>query len=134
MDKEDCIEVLLSTLQKPQWISSNSVTDWDLQKILWESGLLLGPDQVSALLADVKRRGLIAARERREGNKVVALWGVRITDAGEEWLSQRAAMKPGAAGRIQAQQAEPAALESKEGETRPEGSQNPATAMQAGLR
>lgn len=89
MDKEDCIQILLSTLQKPQWKSGNSVTDWDLKNVLWRSGLLLGPDQTSALLADVKRRGLIVARERREDGRLVTLWGVQITPAGEEWLSQR---------------------------------------------
>ncbi len=90
MDKEDCIQVLLSALQQPAWRSSNSVTDWDLKDVLWKAGLLLTPEQVAALFSDVKRRGLISGMERRSGDRIVALWGVRITPAGEEWLAQRA--------------------------------------------
>jgi hypothetical protein len=99
MDKEDCIHVLLSTLQKPLWKSCGSVTDWDLKNILWGKGILLSPDQVSALLADMKRRGLIAARDRRVDNRIVSMWGVRITPAGEEWVMQRSAGQLGGAAR-----------------------------------
>jgi hypothetical protein len=89
MDKEDCIEVLLSTLQQPQWKVSHSVTDWDLKNVLWKAGLLLTPEQVAALFADIKRRGLISGSERRSEGRLVALWGVGITQAGEEWVAQR---------------------------------------------
>ncbi|MGE5619402.1 MAG: hypothetical protein ACM3US_09105 [Sphingomonadaceae bacterium] len=91
MDKEDCIQVLLSTLQKPQWKSGNSVTDWDLKCVLQRAGLLLSPEQMAALLADVKRRGLISGRDRRVDSKIVAMWGIRVTTAGEEWLAHRMA-------------------------------------------
>ncbi|HEX2923221.1 MAG TPA: hypothetical protein VHS28_04250 [Chloroflexota bacterium] len=90
MDKEDCIEALLSTLRKPQWKQSNSVTDWDLGNVLWRAGILFTPDQMSALLSDVRRRGLITSRERRCDNRIAALWGVKLTASGEEWLNQRA--------------------------------------------
>jgi hypothetical protein len=90
MDKEDCIEALLSTLRQPQWKQSNSVSDWDLRNVLWRAGILLTPEQVSALLADIKRRGLVAGRERRSDNRIAALWGVKLTSSGEEWLNQRA--------------------------------------------
>ncbi len=132
MDKEDCIQLLLSTLQKPQWKSGTSITDWDLKNVLWRSGLLVGPDQLSALLADVKRRGLIVARERREDNRLVFLWGVRITPAGEEWLGQRAAARPGAAVSSQPPEEGAAATALVSGEA--EGSQNPAEPMEASLR
>ena len=90
MDKEECIQALLSTLQKHPWKQSNSVTDWDLKNVLWNAGLLLQPEQATALLADVKRRGLITSRERRCDNRIVAMWGVRITPIGDDWLSHRA--------------------------------------------
>jgi hypothetical protein len=90
MDKEDCIQLLLSTLQKPQWKCSNSVTDWDLKNIIWRAGYLLSPDQADALLADVKRRGLIVSRERRGFPHHSGTWGVRIACAGDDWLVQRA--------------------------------------------
>lgn len=90
MDKEDCIQLLLSTLQKPLWKSSNSVTDWDLKNILWKAGYLLSPEQADALLADVKRRGLIVSRERRGFPHHSSSWGVRIAAAGKDWLVQRA--------------------------------------------
>lgn len=89
MDKEDCIQVVLSALQQPQWKLSNSVTDWDLKNVLWKAGLLLIPEQVAALFADMKRRGLISGSDRRSENQIVALWAVRLTTAGEEWLAQR---------------------------------------------
>lgn len=89
MDKEDCTEALLSTLRNPQWKQSNSVTDWDLSNVLWRAGILLTPEQLSALLADMKRRGLITGRERRGDSRVASLWGVRLTPSGEEWLAQR---------------------------------------------
>ncbi len=106
MDKEDCIQVILSTLQQPLWKSCDSVTDWDLKNVLWKAGLLLTPEQVAALFADVKRRGLISARDRRNGDHIVALWGARITPAGAEWLSQREL----AAARPSSVQLEPEAL------------------------
>lgn len=87
MDKEDCIQVLLSTLQQPLWKSCDSVTDWDLKNVLWKAGLLLTPEQLAALFADIKRRGLVSAGERRVDDRIVALWGVRITPAGEGWLA-----------------------------------------------
>lgn len=90
MDKEECVQTLLSTLQKPQWKSSNSVTDWDLKNLLWRAGLLLTPEQAAGLLSEMKRRGLIVGRERRSDSRIVAMWGVRLTPAGEDWLSQRA--------------------------------------------
>ncbi len=89
MDKEDCIQVLLSTLQQPLWKSCDSVTDWDLKNVLWRAGLLLTPEQVAALFADIRRRGLITAHERRSEDRIVALWRVKITPAGEEWVAQR---------------------------------------------
>ena len=95
MDKEECIQVLLSTLQKPSWKRSNSTTDWDLRNILWNAGMLLMPDQAAALLGEIKRRGLITSRERRNDNRIVAMWGVRITPAGEDWLLHRALAAPG---------------------------------------
>ncbi len=134
MDKEDCTQVLLSTLQKPQWKSGNSVTDWDLKDILWRSGVLLCPDQVSALLADVKRRGLISARERREDNRLVALWGVRITPAGEEWLAQRATPLPVAAASARSPEGSPSVSAPMRDETEPESSQSLVEPMQASLR
>ncbi len=91
MDKEDCIQLLLSTLQEPRWKSGNSITDWDLKSVLWGAGLLLSPEQAAALLADMKRRGLISCRDRRIDNKIVAMWGVKVTPAGEEWLTHRIA-------------------------------------------
>ena len=99
MDKEDCIHALLSTLQKPQWKLSSSVTDWDLKNVLWRAGLLLTPEQAAALLGDMKRRGLISGRERRSDNRIVAMWGVRITPAGEDWLLQRVLGSSGAGRR-----------------------------------
>ncbi len=96
MDREDCIQLLLSTLQKPQWKRSNSVADWDLKNILWRAGCLLTPEQGDALVADTKRRGLIAGRERRGCHRVVSMWGVRITTEGEDWLLQRALAGAGA--------------------------------------
>lgn len=95
MDKEDCIQVLLAALQQPWWKSCNSVTDWDLKNVLWKAGLLLTPEQVAALFADMKRRGLISGQDRRTEGRIVALWGVRITPAGEEWLAQHAQALPG---------------------------------------
>ncbi|MCL4370586.1 MAG: hypothetical protein M1380_06730 [Chloroflexi bacterium] len=132
MDKEDCIQLLLSTLQKPQWKSGTSITDWDLKNVLWRSGLLVGPDQLSALLADVKRRGLIVARERREDNRLVFLWGVRITPAGEEWLGRRAATRPAAA--MQSRPLLPRAAGTALVSGEAEGSQNLAEPMEASLR
>ena len=90
MDKEDCIEVLLSTLRKPLWKSNSSTTDWDLKNVLWNAGLLLTPEQAAGLLADVKRRALITARQRTCADGRLSLWGVRITEAGEDWLVQAA--------------------------------------------
>lgn len=98
MDKEDCIHVLLSALQKPQWKHSSSVSDWDLKNLLWKAGVLLTPEQASGLLADMKRRGLISGRQRRSDDHMVAMSGVRITVAGEDWLLQRALLA--AAGAI----------------------------------
>ena len=89
MDKEDCIQLLLSTLQEPRWKCSNSVTDWDLKNILWRAGYMLSPEQADALLADIRRRNLIASRERRGASSYTSLWGVHITQAGNEWLVQR---------------------------------------------
>ena len=89
MDKEDCVQVLLQTLQQPEWSHTTSVTDWDLKNVLWKAGLLLTPEQVAALFADIKRRGLISASERRSEERIEALWGVKITPAGVEWLAQR---------------------------------------------
>ena len=89
MDKEDCIQVLLVALQQPEWKLTTSVTDWDLKNVLWRAGLLLTPEQVAALFADMKRRGFISASERRSEGRVVALWGTRITPAGVDWLAQR---------------------------------------------
>lgn len=91
MDKEDCIQLLLSTLQEPQWKSGNSITDWDLKGVLWRASLLLSPEQAAALLADMKRRGLISCRDRRIDNRLVSMWGVKVTPAGEEWLTHRIA-------------------------------------------
>lgn len=89
MDKEDCIHVLLSTLQKPRWKRSSSITDWDLKNVLWTAGFLPTPEQAAALLSDMKRRCLISGRETRGDNRIVAMWGIRIAPAGEEWLVQR---------------------------------------------
>lgn len=88
MDKEDCIQLLLSTLQKPQWKRSNSITDWDLKNTLWRAGYLLTPEQADALLADTRRRGLIFAHERGGVQRGFGMWGVRVTSAGENWLVQ----------------------------------------------
>ncbi len=132
MDKEDCIQTLLSTLQKPQWKSSNSVTDWDLKNILWEAGLLLTPEQVAALLADIRRRGLVAGRERRADNRIVALWGVKLTTAGEEWLAQRAAASADALHRPQQPPTPAAAPPPKEPES--QSVQDPSEPMEASLR
>lgn len=114
MDKEDCIHLLLSTLLKPQWKLSNSVTDWDLRRVLWESGVLLAPEQVAALLADMKRRGLVAASERRGDTQAFAMWGIRATPAGTDWVAQRDA----AQARENRQPAQPEAPAS--GETNPD--------------
>ncbi|HEX9015999.1 MAG TPA: hypothetical protein VF960_08390 [Chloroflexota bacterium] len=89
MDKEDCIQVLLSALQQPLWKSCDSVTDWDLKNVLWRAGLLLAPEQAAALFSDIKRRGLISGRERRYDDRIEALWAVRISQTGEEWMAQR---------------------------------------------
>ena len=89
MDKEDCIQVLLLALQQPEWKNTTSVTDWDLKNVLWKAGLLLTPEQVAALFADIKRRGLISCSERRSEERIEALWGVKIAPAGVEWLAQR---------------------------------------------
>jgi len=89
MDKEDCLQVLLLALRQPEWKLTTSVTDWDLKNVLWEAGLLLTPEQVAALFADIRRRGLISGSERRSEGRIVALWGMRITPAGTEWLAQR---------------------------------------------
>lgn len=90
MDKDDCIEVLLSTLRKPLWKSNSSTTDWDLKNVLWKAGHLLTPEQAAGLLADVKRRALIRARQRTCADGRLSLWGIRITEAGEDWLVQAA--------------------------------------------
>ncbi len=100
MDKEDCVQALLSTLQKPQWKHSSSVTDWDLKNVLWQAGLLLPPEQAAALLADMRRRGLITSRERRSDNRIVAMWGVKIAPAGVDWLRQRDVAAPCGAHRV----------------------------------
>jgi hypothetical protein len=96
LDKEDCTQVLLSALQQPRWKLSNSVADWDLNNVLWKAGLLLTSEQVAALFSDIRRRGLISASERRSENHIVALWGIEITQVGEEWLAQhsRAPSRP----------------------------------------
>ncbi len=88
MDKEDCVHLLLSALARPQWKHSSSVSDWDIKNVLWCAGYLLSPEQVDALLADTRRRGLIAGRERRSVSRQSSMWGVRITQAGENWLVQ----------------------------------------------
>ena len=88
MDKEDCIQVLLLALEQPEWKNTTSVTDWDLKNVLWKAGLLLTPEQVAALFADIRRRGLVSGSERRSEGHIVALWGVKITPAGVEWLAQ----------------------------------------------
>ena len=106
MDREDCIQLLLSTLQKPQWKRSNSVADWDLKNVLWRAGCLLTPEQGDALVADTKRRGLITGRERRGCHRATGMWGVRITAEGEDWLLQRALA--GAGGVHHLSQPEPA--------------------------
>lgn len=132
MDKEDCIQVLLSTLQKPLWKSSNSVTDWDLKNILWRAGILLTPEQIAALLADIKRRGLVSGRDRRSDTKAVALWGVGITPAGEEWLAQRALAAASAGRRLPPNPPETAAPEAGYSESEP--SPDPSEPVEAGLR
>ncbi len=135
MDKEDCIQVLLSTLQKPQWKSSNSVTDWDLKSILWQANLLLAPDLASALLADIRRRGLIFARERREDNRIVALWGVRLTPAGEEWLAHRVPARPVMQqGASRSPESSPTASTPEGDDTGPGDSGETSHAMEASLR
>lgn len=130
MDKEECIQVILSALRNPRWKQSNSVNDWDLNRALQAAGLLLTPEQAKALLAEISRRGLVTGRERRMGDGSISVWGVRITPAGEDWLLQRAVARAASLSRPSPPSRAPSAPQKE----RPEQAPDPEQPLEAGLK
>ena len=130
MDREDCIEVILSALRNPRWRQSSSVNDWDLNRALQTAGVVLTPEQANALLAEISRRGLATGRERRTGEGRISVWGIRITPAGDDWLLQRAVARATSLSRPSPPSRAPSAPECEQ----PERAADPEQPLESGLR